>query len=429
MPSDSKKNSNHSFKQLIQALSHKRMLIVFLMGFSSGLPYMLIADNLSLWLRTENISLKTIGFMGWVTIPYSLKFLWSFFMDRYSLTKLGRRRSWMLFSQLGLCLSLFFLGLQNPNNGLFAIAACGILAGFFSASQDISIDAYRREILNDNEQGIGSALANYGYRLGVLVASGFGVWIVSPHTFNFTFGQSFQLMSALMGIGILTTFWAQEPTSKSGTPKNLKESMIAPLKDFFVRPHSLLILAFIILYKFGDAMAGKMLSPFYVDLGFQLDTLAITRKAVGLYSSLAGLAVGGSMIYMLGLYRSLWVCGILQALSTICFSFLIFFGAKLLPLAVVMSIEDFTAGMGTAALMAFLALLTNQKFTATQFALLSSLATVGRNFFSGYSGKIVETLGDGTKLSGFFPFFILCGLAAIPGLCCLIPLKKTKVFS
>jgi PAT family beta-lactamase induction signal transducer AmpG len=429
MPSDSKKNSNHSFKQLIQALSHKRMLIVFLMGFSSGLPYMLIADNLSLWLRTENISLKTIGFMGWVTIPYSLKFLWSFFMDRYSLTKLGRRRSWMLFSQLGLCLSLFFLGLQNPNNGLFAIAVCGILAGFFSASQDISIDAYRREILNDNEQGIGSALANYGYRLGVLVASGFGVWIVSPHTFNFTFGQSFQLMSALMGIGILTTFWAQEPTSKSGTPQNLKESMIAPLKDFFVRPHSLLILAFIIFYKFGDAMAGKMLSPFYVDLGFQLDTLAITRKAVGLYSSLAGLAVGGSMIYMLGLYRSLWICGILQALSTICFSFLIFFGAKLLPLAVVMSIEDFTAGMGTAALMAFLALLTNQKFTATQFALLSSLATVGRNFFSGYSGKIVETLGDGTKLSGFFPFFVLCGLAAIPGLCCLIPLKKTKVFS
>jgi PAT family beta-lactamase induction signal transducer AmpG len=183
------------------------------------------------------------------------------------------------------------------------------------------------------------------------------------------------------------------------------------------------------LYKFGDAMAGKMLSPFYVDLGFQLDSLAITRKAVGLYSSIAGLAVGGSMIYMLGLYRSLWICGVLQALSTLCFSFLVYFGAKLLPLAVVMSIEDFTAGMGTAALMAFLALLTNQRFTATQFALLSSLATVGRNFFSGYSGKIIEALGDGTKLSGYFPFFILCGIAAVPGLCCLIPLRKTKLFS
>jgi len=429
MSSNSSKKAKHSFKELFSALTHKRMLIVFLMGFASGLPYMLIADNLSLWLRTENISLKTIGFMGWVTIPYSLKFLWSFFMDRYALTKLGRRRSWMLLSQIGLTLSLFFLGLQNPNAGLTAIAVCGILAGFFSASQDISIDAYRREILSDSEQGIGSALANYGYRLGVLVASGFGVWIVSPQTLNYTFGQSFQLMSALMVIGILTTFWANEPTSKAGSPKTLKESIIEPLKDFFTRPHAFWILSFIVFYKFGDAMAGKMLSPFYVDLGFQLDSLAITRKAVGLYSSIAGLAVGGSMIYMLGLYRSLWICGVLQALSTLCFSFLVYFGAKLLPLAVVMSIEDFTAGMGTAALMAFLALLTNQRFTATQFALLSSLATVGRNFFSGYSGKIIEALGDGTKLSGYFPFFILCGIAAVPGLCCLIPLRKTKLFS
>ena len=152
MSSNSSIKAKHSFKELFSALTHKRMLIVFLMGFASGLPYMLIADNLSLWLRTENISLKTIGFMGWVTIPYSLKFLWSFFMDRYSLTKLGRRRSWMLISQIGLSLSLFFLGLQNPNSGLTAIAVCGILAGFFSASQDISIDAYRREILSDNEQ-------------------------------------------------------------------------------------------------------------------------------------------------------------------------------------------------------------------------------------------------------------------------------------
>jgi PAT family beta-lactamase induction signal transducer AmpG len=429
MSSNSSKKAKHSFKELFSALTHKRMLIVFLMGFASGLPYMLIADNLSLWLRTENISLKTIGFMGWVTIPYSLKFLWSFFMDRYALTKLGRRRSWMLISQIGLTLSLFFLGLQNPNEGLTAIAVCGILAGFFSASQDISIDAYRREILSDSEQGIGSALANYGYRLGVLVASGFGVWIVSPQTLNYTFGQSFQLMSALMIVGILTTFWANEPTSNAGTPKTLKESIIEPLKEFFTRPHAFWILSFIVFYKFGDAMAGKMLSPFYIDLGFQLDSLAITRKAVGLYSSIAGLALGGSMIYMLGLYRSLWICGVLQALSTLCFSFLVFFGAKLLPLAVVMSIEDFTAGMGTAALMAFLALLTNQRFTATQFALLSSLATVGRNFFSGYSGKIIEALGDGTRLSGYFPFFILCGIAAIPGLFCLISLRKTKLFS
>lgn len=424
-----KKSSKPKLKELLKSLKDKRMLIVFLMGFASGLPYMLIADNLSIWLRKEGVDLSTIGFIGWITMPYSLKFLWSFLMDRYSLSGLGRRRSWILLSQLGLVVSLYFLGLQNPVAGLMGIAICGLAAGFFSASQDIAIDAYRREILRDEEQGIGSALAVYGYRLGVFIASGFGVWIVSENTWNYSFGQSFQLMSGLMLFGVIITLWAKEPKSVMGTPRTLRESLVDPLLEFFRRPVALWILAFVVLYKLGDAMGGKMLSPYYVDLGFQLDKLAITRKAVGLYSSFAGLAIGGTMIYALGLYRALWICGILQALSTLAFSFMTFFGAKLIPLAVVMSFEDVTAGMGSAALMAFIALLTNQRFTATQFALLTSLATVGRNFFAGFSGKIIEALtNSGDKLSGYFSFYILCSALAIPGMFCLWSLKKTEVF-
>ncbi len=418
------------FKDLIKSLKDRRMFIIFLMGFSSGLPYMLVADNLSIWLRTQSIDLKTIGFMGWVTMPYSLKFLWSFLLDRYSLGALGRRRSWILLSQIGIAVSLFFLGLQNPQNGLQYIAIWSVLAGFMSATQDIAIDAYRREILKDEEQGIGATLSTYGYRIAVLVASGFGVWVVSPDTLNFSFGQSFQLMAVLMLIGIAATLWAPEPKTIHGTPKNMKESLVEPLREFFMRPGALWIMAFVVLYKLGDAMGGKMLSPYYVDLGFKLDTLAITRKAVGLYSSLGGLALGGAIVFWVGLYRSLWVFGIFQALSTIAFATMVHFGAALVPLAVVMSFEDVTAGMGSAALMSLLALLTNQKFTATQFALLSSLATVGRNFFAGFSGKIIEMLTtEGDKLSGYPRFFILCGLLAIPGMLTLIPLKKTKVFS
>ena len=415
---------------LFRALKHKRMLVVFLMGFSSGLPYLIVADNISLWLRKEGIALSVIGYLGWVTIPYTLKFLWSFLTDHYSLTRLGRRRSWILFSQLGLVAALYSLGLQNPAAGFLGIIICGTAVALLSATQDIAIDAYRVEILKFEEQGIGAALSTYGYRIGMLVASGFGVWIVSPKTWGFSFGQSFQLLASFMIVGIVATLWAHEPKVAPGAPRSISGSLLEPLRDFFTRPMAIWILGFILLYKLGDAMGGKMLSPFYVDLGYDLGELALTRKLIGLYSSFAGLAIGGIMIFRYGLYRTLWICGILQSLSTIAFSLLNFMhGAQLLPLGIVMGFEDITAGMGSAALAAFIAVIINQKFTATQLALLGSIATLGRNFFAGFSGRLIELFaGSSNIFSGYYYFYIFCALLALPGLICLRYLDRLEVF-
>jgi len=407
------------FKDLLQALTNKRMLVVLLFGFSSGLPIMLLYSSLKIWLRREGVDLSTIGYFSWITIPYSFNYLWAFLLDRYIPTSLGRRRSWLLITQVGLIASMIGLFFCHPTISTLPLVIAGGLLCFFSATQDIAVDAYRREILPDNELGIGSSIAVYGYRVGMLIASGFGLWTVDPATFGFSFNQMFLMMAAFMLIGLGTTFFATEPQMKEEAPHTIKEAIVDPFIDFLSRPGSVLILLFILFYKMGDSMGGSMLGAYYVDMGFSNKVIAEITKGIGFISSMAGLFLGGTLIFRLGIYPSLWVFGFLQAGSTALISFLSYFPGNKLMLTAVVASEDLTSGMGTAALVAFMASLTNKKFTATQYALFSSLASFGRTFMSGFAGNIISA-------TSYFQFYIICAALAVPGLLILFKLRKNE---
>lgn len=412
-------NNKKSFGTMVKALGSKRMLVVFLLGFASGLPIMLLYSTIKIWLRREGVDLSTIGYLSWLTLPYTFKFLWSFLPDRYHLTALGRRRSWLLVTQIGLVLALCGLAFSDPKVSMLPVAVFGFLLCLMSATQDIVYDAYRREILPDNELGIGASIGVYGYRIAMFVASGIGLWMVDPQTFDLTFQQMFFVMAGCMGIGIVATLWAAEPELRAEQPHTLREAVLDPFIEFFKRPSAFYVLAFIVLYKFGDAIGGSMLSTFYVDTGFDNKTIAEVTKGVGLISSMLGLFIGGWALYRLPMKTALIIFGVLQALSTAFISILAKTGTDVTALTAVVAFEDLTSGMGTAAFVAFLGSISNVSFTATQFALFSSLASAGRTFFSGFAGKWIE-------ITGYEYFFITCALMAIPGIL-LIPKLQTEL--
>lgn len=406
-----------SLYSLIKALGSKRMLVIFLLGFASGLPIMLLYSTIKIWLRRDGIDLSTIGFFSWLTLPYTFKFLWSFLPDRYQLSGLGRRRSWLLLTQFGLVLALVGLGFTDPKASMLPVAIFGFLLCLMSATQDIVYDAYRREILPDEELGIGASIGVYGYRIAMFVASGIGLWMVDPQTFNLTFQQMFFVMAGCMGLGIFATLWSEEPEVRGHRPHSLREAVIEPFAEFFKRKEAFYVLAFIVLYKFGDAIGGSMLSTFYVDTGFDNKTIAEVTKGVGLISSMLGLFIGGWVLYRLPMKTALVMFGILQAISTAFISILAKSGTDVGALTAVVAFEDLSSGMGTAALVAYLGAISNVSFTATQFALFSSLASAGRTFFSGFAGQWIEA-------TGYEVFFIGCALIAIPGIL-LIPKLST----
>lgn len=409
------------FGDLFRALRSRRMLSVFLLGFSSGLPIMLVYSSLKVWFRREEIDLSTIGYISWVTIPYSLNFLWAPLLDRFIPLPIGRRRSWILIAQIGIILSLIGIYFSDPKLNLQMIILLGIVLSFFSATQDIGIDAYRREILSDDELGVGAAIGVYGYRIAMLIASGFGLWVVDASTLNLSFNQSFLMMASFMLIGVLTTiFIVKEPETEFKPHGKFKETVVEPFVEFLSRHRAVFILLFILLYKIGDAIAGSMLGPFYVDVGYSNRTIAEVTKGFGFFSSMAGLFLGGSLIYRLGIYPSLWIFGILQAVSTLSFSLLTITGPNWWALVGVIGFEDISSGMGTAALVAYMGLLANKRFTATQYAMLSSLASFGRTVVSGWSGKMIESLG-------YAEFFIVCALIAVPGLLVLSQISPRRL--
>lgn len=420
-----------SLAKLINALKSKRMLSVFLLGFSSGLPIMVIYGSIKLWLKREGVDLSTIGYFSWIAVFYSYNFLWAFLFDRYTPFKTGRRKSWLLITQIGLVISFALLSLGNPHESVAYIALIGGLLCFWSASQDVAVDAYRNEILEDHELGIGASLGVYGYRIGMWIASGFGIWITDQTTWNWSFNQMFLLMGAFMLVGIGATLWSQEPKlPKEPQPATLSDSVILPFKDFFKRSNAIWILMFIFLYKFGDSFAGSMTRPFYADLGFSNKDIGEIASTLGLFSSLLGLIIGGSVIYKYGFYTSLWVSGLLQAASTLCFAFLPLYATRI-PFAFVVFFEDVSSGMGTAALVAFMGSLTNKQFTATQYALFASLASLGRTIFAGFAGTTIEYFQNSplTKIPlphvGYIQFYILGAFLALPA---LLFLKKLKPY-
>ena len=408
-------NKENRFIDLLKILTKKRMLIVFILGFSSGLPIMLFYSNIKIWMRREGVDLSTIGYLSWITIPYSLNFIWSFLLDRLTLNRLGRRRGWILLTQIFLVIFLIVISFGDPKISISFIVYVGILLCFFSATQDIAVDAYRREILPDNELGLGASLGVYGYRVGMLVASSFGLWIVDKDTWNFSFNQMFLVIAAFMSIGIIGTFMAEEPKHEGEKHSSFYDSIVGPFKDFFTRPMAGWILLFILMFKMGDAIGGSMLGSFYVDMGFDNKVIAEV-KGLGAISSMLGLFIGGWSIFRLGLFHSLWIFGILQSLSTAAFATLTLMTSQM-NLAFVIVLEDITSGMGTAAMVTFMAKLTNKKFTATQYALLASVASLGRTYVSGFSGVLIEK-------TNYFQFFVICGLLAVPGLIILMKIRN-----
>ena len=384
----------------------QRMLIALLMGFAAGLPLLLTGSVLQAWLKDGGINLTDIGLFALVGLPYTLKFLWAPLFDRYALPRFGRRRGWLIVMQLALAAALAALSLAQPTpNHLLWISIASLIVAFFSASQDIVIDAYRRESMGDDELGLGSALYVNGYRIGMLLAGGGGL-IIADHT---SFGFMYQFMAACMAACVIVTIYAPEPALLKGTPSTLFEAFVLPLRDYIEREGAWLALAFILLYKIGDTMASAMTTPFYLELGYSKTEIGAVVKLFGFWATIAGGTFGGILIMRMGMRRALWLFGLGQMLSTLGFVALAYVGHDNLALAAVIAIENFTGGLGTAAFVGFMGALTNRRFTATQYALLSSLMGVPRVLLSAPTGWLAVTMG--------WPgFFALCTLIAIPGL-------------
>lgn len=391
------------------------MLVTLVMGFSSGLPLLLTITLLQAWMKEAGVDLTIIGLMALVGLPYTVKFLWAPVLDRFTLPFLGRRRGWLLIAQIALTLCIAGLGFSDPKNNPWMLAFAALLVTFFSASQDIVIDAYRREDLSDEELGLGSSLYVNGYRMGMLLAGG-GGFIMADHL---PFSMVYLIMAACMLPGILATLLAREPVVNAGSPKTIKEAVINPLTEYFSRSGALWILVFILMYKIGDTMASAMTIPFYLDIGFSKTEIGTVVKLFGFWATIAGALLGGVIMIRLGINRSLWVFGFLQAISTAGFALLARIGYSIPALSAVIGFENLSSGMGTAAYMAFMASITNKKFTATQYALLTSLMAVPRTVLSAPTGFLAKNMG-------WQNFFIACTLIAIPGMLLLLKFAPWK---
>ena len=391
----------------------REMLICVSLGFSSGLPLFILYNLLSAWLKTEQVDLKAIGLFALVGFPYTWKFVWSPLMDRYHVPSLGRRRGWMLVTQVALMACVALMGLFSPRTDLTMIVLLSGAIAFLSASQDIVVDAYRRELLTDAQQGSGTALFVNAYKLSTLVPGSLSL-ILSDY---FSWQTVFGVTALFMLPGILTSFLVGEPRIYGQPPKNLREAVVLPFREFINRQgwrHALLILAFIFLYKLGDSMATALATPFYIDLGFTRTQIGLVAKNAGLWASLAGGILGAVWLEKTGVNRGLWVFGVLQAVAILGFAVLAEVPAASSPnaslvLGLVIGLEAFAVGLGTAAFTAFIATTTDPRYTATQFALFTSLAAVPRTFFNAATGYIVAN-------TGWFWFFIICFVLALPGM-------------
>jgi PAT family beta-lactamase induction signal transducer AmpG len=385
------------------------------MGFSCGLPLLLTLGVLQAWMQAEGVDLTWAGMITLVQTPYSWKFVWAPILDRFTPLALGRRRGWLLISQLALAAAIGLLGFSDPVGHPVRMVAAALLVAFFSASQDIVVDAYRREDLPDAELGLGASLYVYGYRIGMWAASGGGLILAD----RIPFSQVYLVMAVGMIPGLLTTLLTPEPPAPGGAPASLREAMWRPLVDFFERQGAVWILAFILLYKIGDTLAAAITIPFYLELGFSKSQIGAVVKLFGAWATIAGAVGGGVLMLRLGIHRSLWIFGLLQALSTAGFAALAGLGPSLPALSAVIAFESVTGGMGTSAFTAFMARLTNRQFTATQYALLSSLMGLPRVLAAAPTGFAAKHLG-------WEAFFILCTLAAVPGLLLLLRIAPWK---
>ena len=391
--------------RFLRQIFSPRMLVALLMGFACGVPLLLTASVLQAWMTEEGVNLAVIGLFSLVGLPYTLKFLWAPVFDRFALPLFGRRRGWMLAMQAALVVALVLLGRTDPGHTPWLVAMAAFLVTFFSASQDVVVDAYRREDLRDNELGLGSSLYVNGYRIGMLLAGSGGLILADQIGFR----SVYLLMAASLLVGVLTTLLCQEPAVAEGAPTSFREAVVQPFVEYFSRDQALLILVFILLYKIGDQMASTMTTPLYLSLGFSKTQIGAVAKLFGFWATVAGGLAGGIVLLRVGIVRSLYMFGFLQAVSTLGFTWLALAGNSLPVLATVIAFENLSSGMGTSAYVAYMASLTNKRFTATQYALLSSFMGIPRVLASAPTGWLVETMG-------WAVFFLGCALIALPAL-------------
>ncbi|MHA1539608.1 MAG: AmpG family muropeptide MFS transporter [Alphaproteobacteria bacterium] len=402
--------------------THPRIMLLLFLGFSSGLPLALTLSTLTIWLAEIGITKTSIGLFALAGLPYTIKFLWAPLVDNMSLPilgkLLGRRRSWALLAQAGLAASILGLGFSNPAEAPFITALWALSIAFFSATQDIILDAYRVEILEEEQYGAGAAMFVFGYRLGMLVSGAGALYLAA------FWGWSFAhiIVAACIAVGAVAILVGPRPfipVDKNDAPENvLKEALLDPFKDFMKREQWLFILFFVIIYKLGDATAGVMTNPFYIDIGFDKTDIANISKAFGLAATLIGGFIGGVLVTKRGIIPSLYICGFLQMLSNLLFMVLAWTGKSYLMLIATIGFENFSGGMGSAAFVAYLSILCSKKFTATQYALLASLAAFGRTFVSSSSGMLADAVS-------WDIFFFMTTLIAIPGIVMIRSLKRT----
>lgn len=393
------------------------MLICIFTGFTSGLPLYILISLLPAWLRSHSLDLKSIGLFALIQLPYTWKFLWAPFFDRIGWV-MGRRRGWLFFFQILLLISIPLLGFFNPQKNLMMIILIATLIAFLSASQDVVIDAYRRELLIDKELGLGNAVHVNAYKIASLIPGSLSL-ILADH---FNWQTVFMVTSLFMLPGLLLTFFIKEPRVAHIKKRDLKSSILLPFQEFINRhgiKSALMILLFIFLYKLGDSMATALATPFYLDLGFSKTEIGLIAKNAGLWPSVIGGLIGGVWMMRLGINRALWLFGALQMVSILGFAWLAHMGYSPKWLALVVGFEAFGVGLGTTAFVAFIAKTTHPLYTATQFALFTSLAAIPRTFANASTGYLVG-------LVGWENFFVICFLLAIPGMALLFKVAPFK---
>ncbi|MDX1776207.1 MAG: AmpG family muropeptide MFS transporter [Desulfobulbales bacterium] len=396
-------------RSTIKIILSPKMLAMFTLGFASGFPYYVVRDVLKLWLTDANIDLGTIGLFSAVALPYTWKFFWSPAMDGYTPPFLGRRRGWMLMTQAGLLVLIAAIGQFDPTKSLKMMAVVALCIAFFSASQDIALDAFRREYLTDEELGLGTGIWMNAWRFGMFASTGTAFLLAD----KIGFPAVHMVLSLMMCIGIITTLLVPEPDTGVAAPQTVKDAIVEPFREFFSRGGAWWVLTFILLYKIGDNMAGAMNIPFILKMGFSKQEYFVIVKGIGMLALFGGAFLGGIVMIRLGIANSLWVFGILQAVSTAAFALLMVFGKNHVLLTGIVAFEFLATGLGQAAYASYMAVQTNKRFTATQYAMMTSLMAIPGTAAAAVTGYMAEYLG-------WTGFYTACALAALPGMLLLL---------
>ena len=424
----------NKLKVVSESIRTPQFFVFLFLGFAAGLPYMLVFSTLSYWLAEADINRKLIGLLSLVSLPYTLKWIWAPLLDRYRINffgvNFGRRRSWLICTQIGLILMILFMSFQDPNQSVIVLAACALCLAFFSATQDALIDGFRIDVAEQDDQALLAASYLIGYRFAMIMASAGALLLADffangNEAYTLSAWQStYQVLAVMMMIGLVTTFFAAEPTNIAKESKTLSfiESFITPFRDFFQRfhwKHALLIAGIVATYRLSDIVLGVMANPFYVDVGFTKTQVAAISKVYGVIMVLVGAAVGGLLAHYFGTLKVLFLGGLLSAVTNILFAQLSVIGPNTLWLTGVISMDNLSAGIATSSFIAFLSNITNKEFSATQYAVLSSVMLLFPKFLGGSSGVMVTSLG-------YEKFFYFTALMGIPALVLIVLLSRSQ---